>query len=118
MQIDDRKWRTLLALVLIGAGACGAAEDVSFVGRANNAFVVSKGADFTIVLQTIGPGEYGNPTVSSASIRFMSVAQAAMAVPAGPTQEFRFHAERAGQAIVVFQHTGSNAAVTDTVNVR
>jgi hypothetical protein len=118
-----RLQQTVLAFALIGSSACSAAEDINFdattfVGRPSGSFVVSNGSNFTIVLQTIGPGSYDNPAVSSSSVRFVSVAQAALAVPAGPTQEFRFHADSPGQAIVVFQHTGSNALVTDTVVVR
>jgi hypothetical protein len=115
---NDQMRRAVLALTLIGTGACSAAEAISFVGRPNKSFEVSRGADFTIVLQTIGPGVYGNPAVSSGSVRFIDVQQAAFAVPAGPTQEFRFHAESAGEAVVVFQHSGDNGVVTDTVVVR
>lgn len=113
-----RRALVLLAFAVIGMAACRA-DAITFVGRGNRSFVVAKGADFTIVLQTIGPGEYGSPpTVSSTSVRFIDVSQATVEVPAGPTQQFRFQAVSSGQAVIGFQHSGFDPPVSDTVVVR
>ena len=77
------------------------------------------GTEFTVTLQTIGPGEYSSPpSVSSAAVHFHDVSLVSPYVPAGPTQQFRFAAMMPGKAIVVFQHTGFTPTVEDTVNVR
>jgi hypothetical protein len=109
----------LVAFTFVGLAACAAADQITIADRRNASFTVSKGSQLTIVLQTIGSGEYESPpAVSSQSVQFLGVSQAAFAVPAGPTQEFRFQAVSVGQAVIVFQHSGSNPAVTDTIVVR
>jgi hypothetical protein len=50
-------------------------------------------------------------------VRFLEVRLVTPAVPAGPTQRFRFVAVRPGQAIIVFHHTEQGQVVEDTVNV-
>jgi hypothetical protein len=113
-----RRAGVLVAFAFLGLAAC-AADQITIADRRNASFTVSTGSQLTIVLQTIGPGAYQSPpAVSSQSVQFLGVAQAALAVPAGPTQEFRFQAVSAGQAVIVFQHTGSNPMVTDTIVVR
>ncbi len=108
----------ILAALAISACAGKNPVAVSIVGRSQS-LTVPVGTQFNVTLQTIGPGEYSSPpTVSSAAVRFLDVAQADIAVPAGPTQRFRFDAATPGKAIVVFQHTGNNPTVEDTVDVR
>ena len=107
-------------LAALTISACGGKNPVavSIVGRSQS-LTVPVGAQFNVTLQTIGSGEYSSPpTVSSAAVHFLDVAQTALAVPAGPTQRFRFDATTRGKAIVVFQHTGNNPTVEDTVDVR
>lgn len=77
------------------------------------------GTEFTVTLQTIGPGAYSRPpSVSSGVVRFLDASQVSFTVPAGPTQQFRFVALIPGKAIGVFQNTGRTPTVEDTVNVR
>jgi hypothetical protein len=111
-----------IAIALVTVAGCGAATATSVIltGSGSRSYSVDTGTDFTITLQTIGPGEQyeSPPAVSSSIVRFLDVSQAAFAVPAGPTQLFRFHAESSGQAIIVFSHSGNSAVVTDTIVVR
>jgi hypothetical protein len=101
--------------------ACGGDNPVaiSITGSTNRTFSVPAGSQFTVTLQTIGPGEYSSPpVVSSSVVRFRDVSDVSPFVPAGPTQRFRFLAMGAGDAVVTFTHTESNRVVEDTVQVR
>jgi len=112
-------WVVPLLAVLTVVGCRGNPVAVSIVGSTSQSLTVPTGKQFTVTLQTIGPGEYSSPpAVSSAAVRFLDVAQASFAVPAGPTQRFRFEAASRGKAVIVFQHTGNNRTVEDTVDVR
>jgi len=111
-----------LGLVSLAAAAlvagCGT-EPLAIKGSESQLLSIVVGQELHVTLQTIGPGEYESPPfVSSPSLRFLSVALVSPHVPAGPTQQFRFMGEAPGQAIVVFQHSGDNPTVTDTVYVR
>ena len=94
-------------------------EPVAIEGSESQVLSIVVGQELHVTLQTIGPGEYESPpSVSSPSLRFVSVALVSSRVPAGPSQQFRFVGEARGQAIVVFRHSGNNPTVTDTVYVR
>ena len=108
----------LVALAFMGVAAC-AADEITLASGRDESRTVSRGSQLTIVLQTVGPGEYQSPpTVSSPSVQFLGVSYATVSVPAGPTQLFHFQAVSVGQAVIVFQHSGSNPIVTDTIVVR
>ena len=108
---------SLIAIAILGLAGCdGLAE---FTGPGNQSFVVGNGAAFTITLQTIGFGQYdAPPVISSPIVRFVEVSQAAVVVPAGPTQVFRFQAVGTGEAIIVFRNSAQNRSVADTILVR
>ena len=103
------------ALLLLAACA---PEPLAVRASRSQTLRLAVGQELDVTLQTVGPGEYETPPlVSSSALRFLNVALISPYVPAGPTQQFRFKGEALGQAIVVFQHSGSNPAVSDTVNV-
>ncbi len=105
-----------VALVLALAG-CGQ-EPLAANGAPSQTFSVKAGRELELTLQTVGPGEYASPpTLSTSAVRFLEVRLVTPAVPAGPTQRFRFVAVRPGQAIIVFHHTEQGQVVEDTVNV-
>jgi len=113
--------RVVPILTILIASACGERNpvSVSIKGSTNQTLTVPAGTQFTVTLQTIGPGEYGSPpTVSSGAVDFLDVSLVSPYVPAGPTQRFRFDATTRGKGIIVFQHTGNNPTVEDTVDVR
>jgi hypothetical protein len=62
------------------------------------------GQPIQITLQTIGPGEYESPQISSSAIRFESVGFAKEQNPGGPTQIYHFRAVSEGEAEVKIRH--------------
>ena len=75
------------------------------------------GQELDVTLQTIGPGKYGTPSLSSDAIRFLDVSYPAQQNPGGPRQLFRFRAVSAGTVDVSMTHTGDNAPFSMTVSV-
>jgi Na+/phosphate symporter len=113
--------RLVPLVAILAACACSGKDpvSVSIRGATSQSLTVSAGTRFTVTLQTIGSGEYASPpTVSSGAVRFLGVSLVSPYVPAGPTQQFRFDAATRGTAIIVFQHTGNDRTVEDTVDVR
>lgn len=112
----------LLALVVVApiGAACRTDSIVSLSAAERNRRVSAHvGDQITVTLQTIGPGAYGSPPqISSPAVTFVDEDGCGVAVPAGPTQCFRFRAAARGQALLTFTHTGTNPPVQDTVDVR
>lgn len=77
------------------------------------------GQPIQITLQTIGPGQYDSPQISSSTIRFESVAfaNAKEQNPGGPKQSYRFRAASEGEAQVKIPHTESNPTFAVTISV-
>jgi hypothetical protein len=99
--------------------SCGSDPTAAELRAGDHALIVASGTEFVVTLQTIGPGEYSSPPAISAPIvSYEGVSEAGVAVPAGPTQHFRFLALSRGEAVIVFTHTGMDATVQDTVLVR
>jgi hypothetical protein len=57
-----------------------------------------------ITLQTIGPGHYGTPEISSSAVRFQSEVSPELVIPAGPTQVYRFRAASEGEVLIRIAH--------------
>jgi hypothetical protein len=109
----------LAALSLAACAGTTKSVEPEIRGSRGQTLVVSRGSDFSVLLQTIGPGEYASPpSVSSAAVRFIDVVPGDIIVPAGPRQRFRFQAIAPGTAILVFHHTDVNPTVQDTIDVR
>ena len=66
---------------------------------------VAPGDEIDITLQTIGPGRYETPTVSSSSISFLGEGDAGPQNPGGLRQVFRFEAVTIGRAEITIPHT-------------
>jgi hypothetical protein len=114
------KARTFPILTILIVAACSGDNPVSVSIKGSNSqtLTVPARTEFDLTLQTIGPGDYQSPpAVSSETVQFLGVSLVSPYVPAGPTQRFRFAAQSKGKAIIVFQHTGNNRVVEDTVNV-
>ncbi|HEX6532976.1 MAG TPA: hypothetical protein VF041_00180 [Gemmatimonadaceae bacterium] len=108
-----------LALLGLALPACHADRVVAVNGRMSRTLSTQVGSEVDITLGTVGPGEYASPpSVSSPSVRFVSVSYVSPAVPAGPTQLFRFEAVSKGRAVIVFRHTDDDPVVQDTIDVR
>jgi hypothetical protein len=113
--------RATATIVIALLAACGGNNPVgiSITGSTSRTFTVPAGFQFSVTLQTIGPGEYSSPpALSSSAVQFRDMADVCPCVPAGPTQRFRFLAVDPGSAIVRFTHTDRNPIVEDTVLVR
>jgi hypothetical protein len=58
-----------------------------------------------VTLRTIGPGEYGSPTLWSSVVTFEEMSYVQPPDPGGPKQLFRFKARSAGQCAIVIPHS-------------
>ena len=104
-------------IVALGLTGCGLGP-LEANGLPSHTLSITAGRDLEITLQTIGPGEYASPPlVSSGGVRFLGARLVTPAVPAGPTQLFRFEAVSQGVAVIVFHHTGQNPTIEDTIVV-
>jgi hypothetical protein len=109
-------WWTLF-FILVAVSACGQGP-LEANGIPSHSVSIKTGRTLELTLQTIGPGEYASPpSVSSSSIRWLDVTLVTPAVPAGPTQRFRFEAVAPGRAVIVFHHTAQGTTIEDTVDV-
>ena len=100
--------------------ASGSAKQqvLSLNGTDSGKLVSAKvGREIMITLQTIGPGEYAAPRVSSASIRFEGTYFPKGQNPGGPKQVYRFIAAVAGQGKLAIPHTGNNPTYQITIQV-
>jgi hypothetical protein len=78
---------------------------------------VRPGEEIHVTLQTIGPGEYELPHVSSSAVVFLGVSILTPQNPGGPRQLFQFRVVAAGHADISFPHTGQNPRFAITVDV-
>jgi hypothetical protein len=89
-------------------------------GGSNGQQVTARtGQVIQITLQTIGPGQYGSPEISSAAIQFAGAAFAKVQNPGGPKQIYRFRARSAGEARINIPHviqlaSGNAAEIRDS----
>jgi len=86
-------------------------------GNAGQTVAVARGDTVDITLQTIGPGEYGTPELSSLAIRFEKMLPTQVILPAGPTQIYQFVAYSPGQATISISHTYQSTVFTVIVEV-
>ena len=66
---------------------------------------VSVGQEVDLVLQTVGPGEYGDPVLSSNALRFVDMTIQPPFNPGGPRQRFRFTAVSPGTESLHIPHS-------------
>jgi hypothetical protein len=96
-----------VGLVLFSLG-CGLVKTRVSLTNADNgrSLSVLVGDEIDITLQTIGPGSYGTPVISSGSIRFLGESSPGPQNPGGPRQLYRFEAVAAGRAEITISHEG------------
>ncbi len=78
----------------------------------------SANQEIDLTLQTIGPGEYSDPSVSSESVRFLGVSEPFVPNPGGPKQLFRFEAVTAGSATITIPHSVQSTPFAVTIVVQ
>jgi len=114
----------LTALALAGCASAGVVSQLTRTPAAVMNFTAADtgrtvsapiGSEVDITLQTIGPGQYSTPQLSSSSIQLVTTSQVTPVVPAGPTQLFRFAVLSAGTTTISIQSTGQNPTFTLTV---
>ena len=104
--------RALTAVAAAGAVlfafACGLTSTRVSLTNADDgrSIAVLVGDEIEITLQTIGPGAYGTPVLSSGSIRFLGESSPGPQNPGGPRQLFRFEAVAVGRAEITIPHVG------------
>jgi hypothetical protein len=105
-----------LALLMASRGNSGtqkidvlptsAQKPLSLNGKnAGQHLAATVGQRIQITLQTIGPGRYNTPEISSPAIRFEGFADPTAQNPGGPTQVYCFEAAAEGEAQVKIPHT-------------
>jgi hypothetical protein len=78
---------------------------------------VQVGQLLSLSLQTIGPGHYGDPVVSSEAVRFIDAGFVPFPNPGGPLQGFRFVAQAPGRAEIHIPHTAAGPPFDLTLEV-
>ena len=71
--------------------------------------------DVNVTLQTIGPGQFGKPEISSSAVEFGGMTSPGPPNPAGPTQLYRFRTVSDGTTVVTIPHDGGSAPFTVTL---
>ena len=67
---------------------------------------VATDQEVDLTLQTIGPGQYGAPTLSSSSVTFEGMSFSPLQNPGGPRQVYRFRAVASGTSDISIPHVG------------
>lgn len=70
------------------------------------AVTAAVGQEIRVTLGTIGPGNYGDPLITSSSVRFLNMSYPKEQNPGGPTQVYRFEAMSVGRADIRIPHEG------------
>ncbi len=96
------------ALATLMVGSCGSSRTRFDLenGDSGRTVLARAGDEIDVTLQTIGPGRYGSPSVSSSAVLFLGSSQAGEPNPGGPRQLYRFEAAAAGRAEIVIPHEG------------
>jgi hypothetical protein len=69
---------------------------------------LAAGDRIELTLQTIGPGPYTTPQLSSGAVRFLSESTPGPPNPGGVSQLFRFEAAASGRAELTIPHSGES----------
>ena len=96
--------------ILSSLVGCGSSDEPTLeVGSSaqGQTLQAHSGQAIDLKLQTIGPGHYGDPQLSSGAVRFDGMDYSKNAVPAGPTQFFHFHAVESGHSTIVIPRVDS-----------
>lgn len=67
-------------------------------------------------LQTIGPGQYGEPVLSSAAVSFEGMTLPETQNPGGPTQVYHFRTLTVGKTLLTIPHDSGSAPFTATLD--
>jgi hypothetical protein len=85
--------------------------------RSGQKVTVNPTQKIVLNLQTIGPGQYGTPELSSPAVRFVRAWFSPLPNPGGPIQFFELRADSAGTAELRIPHTEARPPFTLTIEV-
>jgi hypothetical protein len=101
---------------LLGIGCGGDPAPVAVTGEDNGRTLdLAVDQELDVTLQTIGPGQYGTPTLSSSAVDFEGTHFSSKHSPGGPTQIYQFRAVHSGNTLVVIPHDGGARDFTLTL---
>ena len=83
----------------------------------HKSLAVMVGQRIWVSLQTIGPGHYDDPTVSSAAARFLDMRYSPFPHPGGPQQSYRFLTESPGRAEIHIPHSTASEPFDLTLEI-
>ena len=95
--------------VLLLTFGCGSSANQTISlddADAGRSVAAAVGDKIEVTLQTIGPGQYGDPILSSGSVKFLGESSAGAPNPGGPRQLYQFEAVASGRADISIPHTG------------
>lgn len=98
-----------LGMAVLPVTGCGSGEETISLNNADagRTVVAAVGDTIEVTLQTIGPGQYGTPSSSSMSVRFLGKSTPpGQPNPGGARQLFRFEAVASGRADIVIPFNG------------
>jgi hypothetical protein len=103
-------WRTVVwaaGVASLLAFGCHSSRDRINLNNSDSgrSLAVAVGDEIDVTLQTIGPGQFGSPVLSSGSLRFLGESSPDAPNPGGARQLFRFEAAASGRAEVTIPHT-------------
>jgi hypothetical protein len=91
----------------IGCGSSGSQTIALNNADSGKTIVAAVGDKIEVTLQTIGPGQYGTPSLSAASVTFLGESSPpGQPNPGGVRQLYRFEAVSSGHADIAIPHEG------------
>ena len=93
-------WRFAGALVaaILGLSGCGS-DPIRYFGTYDcKAITATTGREIEVHLGTMGPGCYGDPSVSTDAVGFLGTMDPETHIPSGPTQIYRFKTLHDGES--------------------
>ena len=92
-------------------------EPAQLTSKDNGRFVgLAFHQEVDLTLQTIGPGQFGEPVISSQAVSFEGMTFPTAQNPGGPTQLYRFRTVADGNAVITIPHDNGGAPFTITLS--
>lgn len=92
-------------------------EPAELTSKDNGRFVTfAMNQHVYLTLQTVGPGQYGEPALSSDAFSFEEMTFPKNQNPGGPTQVYHFRTLAIGTALLTIPHDSGSAPFTATLD--
>jgi hypothetical protein len=118
MSAMGKRFGSVTILVsLLGSSCYGDPEPADLTAKDNGKLVsLALHQEVDVTLQTIGPGQFGEPVVSAPAVTFEGMTFPKTQYPSGPTQLYRFRTVAAGTALVTIPHDSGSPSFTVTLS--